>query len=317
MSTHQLIYIVFAGVVLISLFLDLVLMSKKNTIISLQKALIQTCFWVSIALLFFAFLWHEQGKKAALEYISAYVMEWSLSVDNIFVFIIIFKSFNVKQQYYGRALLIGILTAIFLRVIFISIGVELVETFQWILYLFGIFLLYSGYKMFSTNEEEEFNPKTSKIYFFIKKFFPLTMSDGNGKMLIRENGRPVYTSIFVVVILLGFVDLIFALDSIPAVMGISRDKMIIYTSNIFAVLGLRSLFFLLRSANDQFKYLQQGIAVILMLIGIKMLAEKWLSLFLSNESQTILSLLIILLCIGASIGYSIVVDKKEEKKHNK
>ena len=119
MSTHQLIYIVFAGVVLISLFLDLGLMSKKNTIISLQKALIQTCFWVSIALLFFAFLWHEQGKKAALEYISAYVMEWSLSVDNIFVFIIIFKSFNVKQQYYGRVLLIGILTAIFLRVIFI------------------------------------------------------------------------------------------------------------------------------------------------------------------------------------------------------
>jgi len=314
MSTHQLIYIVFAGVVLISLFLDLGLMSKKNTIISLQKALIQTCFWVSIALLFFAFLWHEQGKKAALEYISAYVMEWSLSVDNIFVFIIIFKSFSVKQEYYGRVLLIGILTAIFLRVIFITIGVELVETFQWILYLFGIFLLYSGYKMFSTNEEEEFNPKTSKIYFFIKKFFPLTMSDGNGKMLIRENGRPVYTSIFVVVILLGFVDLIFALDSIPAVMGISRDKMIIYTSNIFAVLGLRSLFFLLRSANDQFKYLQQGIAVILMLIGIKMLAEKWLSLYLNNESQTVLSLIIIVFCIGASIGYSIVVDKKEEKK---
>jgi len=317
MSTHQLIYIFFAGVVLISLFLDLGLMSKKNTIISLQKALIQTCFWVSIALLFFAFLWHEQGKKAALEYISAYVMEWSLSVDNIFVFIIIFKSFSVKQEYYGRVLLIGILTAIFLRVIFITIGVELVETFKWILYLFGIFLLYSGYKMFSTNEEEEFNPKTSKIYFFIKKFFPLTMSDGNGKMLIRENGRPVYTSIFVVVILLGFVDLIFALDSIPAVMGISRDKMIIYTSNIFAVLGLRSLFFLLRSANDQFKYLQQGIAVILMLIGIKMLAEKWLSLYLNNESQTVLSLIIIVFCIGASIGYSIVVDKKEEKKHKK
>lgn len=314
MSTHQLIYIVFAGVVLISLFLDLGLMSKKNTIISLQKALIQTCFWVSIALLFFAFLWHEQGKKAALEYIGAYIMEWSLSVDNIFVFIIIFKSFNVKQEYYGRVLLIGILTAIFLRIIFISIGVELVETFQWILYLFGIFLLYSGYKMFSTNEEEEFNPKTSKIYFFIKKFFPLTMSDGNGKMLIRENGRPVYTSIFVVVLLLGFVDLIFALDSIPAVMGISRDKMIIYTSNIFAVLGLRSLFFLLRSANDQFKYLQQGIAVILMLIGIKMLVEKWLSLYLNNESQTVLSLLIILLCIGASIGYSIVEDKKASKK---
>jgi tellurite resistance protein TerC len=239
-------------------------------------------------------------------------MEWSLSIDNIFVFILIFAAFNVKEKYYGRVLLIGILMAIIFRVIFITIGVALVDRFAWILYLFGVFLLYTGYKMFTSSEEEEFNPQQSKIYLSIKKYLPLVSHDGNGKYIIRENGKPVYTTLFVVIILLAAIDLVFALDSIPAVMGISRDKLIIYTSNTFAVLGLRSLFFLLRGAVSKFDYLQQGIAIVLIFIGAKMLAEHWLNEWIEKNTQVFLSLGVILLCISGSIFYSIFIKKKGE-----
>lgn len=159
-----------------------------------------------------------------------------------FVFILIFSAFAVKEKNYGRVLLIGILMAIVFRILFITVGVVLVEKFHWILYVFGVFLIYTGFKMFTANEDEEFNPQESKVYLFLKRFLPLAPHDGGGKFMIRENGKPVYTTLFVVIIMLASIDLIFALDSIPAVMGISRDRFVIYTSNIFAVLGLRSLF---------------------------------------------------------------------------
>ena len=237
-------------------------------------------------------------------------MEWSLSIDNIFVFILIFSAFNVKEKYYGRVLLIGILMAIIFRVIFITVGVALVDRFFWILYIFGVFLLYTGYKMFTATDDEEFKPQESKIYLFLKKFLPLVPHDGDGKYIIRENGKPVYTSLFVVVVLLAAIDLVFALDSIPAVMGISRDKLVIYTSNTFAVLGLRSLFFLLRGAVSKFDYLQQGIAIVLIFIGIKMLAEHWINLWIDKNTQVFISLGMILLCISSSIVYSIFNSKK-------
>ena len=237
-------------------------------------------------------------------------MEWSLSIDNIFVFILIFSAFNVNEKYYGRVLLIGILMAIIFRVIFITVGVALVDRFFWILYIFGVFLLYTGYKMFTATDDEEFKPQESKIYLFLKKFLPLVPHDGDGKYIIRENGKPVYTSLFVVVVLLAAIDLVFALDSIPAVMGISRDKLVIYTSNTFAVLGLRSLFFLLRGAVSKFDYLQQGIAIVLIFIGIKMLAEHWINLWIDKNTQVFISLGMILLCISSSIVYSIFNSKK-------
>jgi len=314
MDKTQLIYLVFGFIVFAALILDLGLLSKKNKTITTKTALIQTAFWVAIAIGFFAFVWIEEGRKPALEYLSAYLMEWSLSIDNIFVFIIIFSAFKVREKFYGRVLLIGILMAIFFRIIFITVGVSLVNQFHWLLYGFGVFLLYTGYKMFTANEDEEFKPQESKIYITLKKFLPLVPHDGNGKYIVRENGKPVYTTLFVVVILLGAIDLVFALDSIPAVMGISQDKLIIYSSNTFAVLGLRSLFFLLRGAVSKFDYLQQGIAIVLLFIGVKMLAEHWINQWISKEMQVLISLGVIVLCIGGSVLYSISHQKKGTPK---
>ena len=314
MEITKVTYLVFALVIAVALALDLGLLSKKNTVITIKKALFQTLFWVTLAIGFFVFLWFEQDRKHALEYLSAYVMEWSLSIDNIFVFIIIFSAFKVREKFYGRVLLIGILMAIVFRIIFITIGVALVDQFSWILYLFAIFLLYTGYKMFTSTEEEEFDPQESKVYKFLRRFLPIANHDGNGKFIIKENGRPVYTSLFVVVVLLATIDVVFALDSIPAVMGISRDKLIIYTSNTFAVLGLRSLFFLLRGAVSKFDYLQQGIAIVLVFIGVKMLTEKWINLYIDKEFQVLLSLLVILACIAGSIVYSVYHQKKGTPK---
>lgn len=312
-------YIVFGTVIVASLVADLGLLSKKGKVISIKQALLQTFFWVSLALAFCVYMWIENGQKPALEYLSAYLMEWSLSIDNIFVFILIFSAFSVKEKHYGRVLLIGILMAIIFRVIFITVGVALVEKFHWILYLFGVFLVVTGYKMFTANDDEEFNPQESKVYRFMKKFLPLTNHDGDGKFMIRENGRPVYTTLFVVIIMLAAIDLVFALDSIPAVMGIVDTKtegyqpiarLVIYTSNIFAVLGLRSLFFLLRGAVSKFDYLQQGIAIVLVFIGVKMLGEHWINQWIDKQIQVFISLGVILICISGSIFYSIFMKKK-------
>ena len=311
MTAKEITYIVFGVVLLLALIFDLGLLSKSGKKVTIKQALIQTFFWVGLALCFFVFMWIEDGQGPALEYLSAYFMEWSLSIDNIFVFILIFSAFSVKEKYYGRALLIGIIIAIVFRVIFITVGVALVDKFEWVLYLFGAFLLYTGIKMFASGEEEEFHPEKSKVYKFIKKILPLVPHDGEGKYVIRENGKRKYTTLFVVVILLASIDLVFALDSIPAVMGITRNRMVIYTSNIFAVLGLRSLFFLLRGAVSRFDYLQQGIAIILIFIGVKMLGEHWINQWgIDEQVQVFISLGVILLCISGSIFYSIFITRK-------
>ncbi len=312
MTTDQVTYLVFGIVLVVALIFDLGLLSKKGQKVTIRQALYQTFFWVGLALAFFVFMWIEKGQGLALEYLSAYLMEWSLSIDNIFVFILIFSAFSVKEKNYGRVLLAGILMAIVFRIIFITVGVALVEKFHWILYVFGVFLVYTGYKMFTANDDEEFKPEESKIYKWMKRILPLVPHDGDGKYSVVIDGKKFYTSLFVVVIMLAAIDLVFALDSIPAVMGISRDKLVIYTSNIFAVLGLRSLFFLLRGAVSKFDYLQQGIAIVLVFIGIKMLCEKWINQVLDKQIQVAISLGVILVCISGSIFYSIFMQKKGE-----
>ena len=312
MTSDQIAYLVFGIVLVLALVFDLGLLSKQNQKVTIRQALYQTFFWVGLALAFFIFMWIQKGHTLALQYLSAYLMEWSLSIDNIFVFILIFSAFSVKEKNYGRVLLIGILMAILFRIVFITVGVALVERFSWILYIFGAFLVYTGYKMFTANDDEEFKPQESKVYRGLKKIFPLVDHDGDGKYIVRENGKKFYTTLFVVVIMLAAIDLVFALDSIPAVMGISRDKLVIYTSNIFAVLGLRSLFFLMRGAVSKFDYLQQGIAIVLVFIGIKMLAEHWISQWMDKNIQVFISLGVILVCISGSIFYSIFMQKKGE-----
>ncbi|MBZ5858473.1 TerC/Alx family metal homeostasis membrane protein [Flavihumibacter profundi] len=302
MTPEQITYLVFGIVLVIALVFDLGLLSKKTAQVTLKKALIQTVFWILLALSFFVFMWLEDGKNIALEYLSAYLMEWSLSIDNIFVFILIFSFFGVKEEYVPRVLLIGILMAIFLRVIFISIGIVLIERFHWLLYIFGALLLYTGVKMFTAKNDEEINLSENKVYRFIQRILPLVSHDGNGKYSIVDGGKRYYTVLFVVIIMLATTDIVFALDSIPAVFAISQHRMVIYTSNIFAVLGLRSLFFLLKGAVNKFAYLQQGIAVVLVFIGLKMLVE-----YFEIKIPVFVSLLVIVLCISASVVYSISI----------
>ena len=312
MSKDQIVYSVFGCVIAVALILDLGFLSKKNAIISVGQALKQTFLWVLLALGFFIFIWIEEGQKIGLEFLSGYLMEWSLSIDNIFVFILIFDSFKVKEKNYPRVLLIGILAAIVFRILFITVGVALVAKFSWVLYIFGVFLVYTGFHMFMADGDENFDPHESKIYKFLKKILPIGSTDGDGKFVIRDhNNKPVYTSLFVVVILLAAIDIVFALDSIPAVMGISQSSLVIYTSNIFAILGLRSLFFLLRGAVNKFAYLQQGIAIVLVFIGVKMLGEHYINLWMDKNSQVLLSLLVILFCIMGSILYSIFINKQK------
>lgn len=315
MNATQITYLVFGIVLLVALVFDLGLLSKKSAQLTTKQALFQTIFWVILALGFGGFVWYEDGKQAALEYVSAYLMEWSLSIDNIFVFVLIFSFFKVKERFIPRVLLIGVLMAIVFRVIFITLGVELVNRFHWLLYIFGAFLVYTGFKMFTANQEEEYDPKDSGVFKFLKKFLPITMSDGNGKYYIKEHGKPVYTALFVVVVMLATTDIVFALDSIPAVLGIvdrhsQYASLVIYTSNIFAVLGLRSLFFLLRGAISKFDFLQQGIAIVLVFIGLKMLGEELIGTVVDKTSQVIISLLVIVASIGGSILYSIYHKKK-------
>jgi tellurite resistance protein TerC len=320
MDKTQIIYIVFSIVVLVALVFDLGLISKQNTTMSLKKALIQTGFWVALSLLFCGFVWYEndggQGQADAFRYLSAYFLEWSLSIDNIFVFIIIFNFFKVKEQDISRVLLLGILMAIVFRIAFIAIGSELVERFGGIMYVFGVFLIYTAIKMFSSNEDDSFNPETSWAYKNIKKLMKVTNDEPNGKLTIVKNGKRFFTILAMVVVMLGLIDIVFAIDSIPAVFTVIPDpskKVLIYSSNIFAVLGLRSLFFLLRGAASKFDYLQEGIAIVLLFIGLKMLLplleyagvhKKYLHL------PEWVSLCMILLCIGGSIWYSIY-HKKE------
>ena len=318
MTKDQIVYSVFGIVIAIALSIDLGFLSKKSSIITIRQALKQTFFWVMLALAFFGFLWYEEGQEIGIQYLSGYLMEWSLSVDNIFVFILIFNAFKVKEKNYSRVLLIGILAAIIFRIIFITLGVALVAKFAWVLYLFGVFLIYTGYKMFFTKEGESDDPHEYKIYKLLKKFLPLSSSDGDGKFVIKDqNNRTVYTSLFVVVVLLAGIDLVFALDSIPAVMGISQNSLVIYTSNIFAVLGLRSLFFLLRGAVNEFEHLQQGIAIVLIFIGAKMLGEHYINMWMDKNAQVLLSLLVIIFCITGSIIYSVIVNKQKLTRHKK
>jgi tellurite resistance protein TerC len=244
-------------------------------------------------------------------------MEWSLSIDNIFVFILIFSYFNIRTDHVARALLIGILMAIVFRIIFITVGVALVERFSWLLYIFGAFLVYTGLKIFTTRQEDEFDPATSPVYRFINRFFPIIHEDVSGKLSVIKNGKRFYTNMFVVIIMLATTDIVFALDSIPAVFAIVTEspnkELIIYTSNIFAVLGLRSLFFLLKGAVNKFEYLQQGIAIVLIFIGAKMIVPLFIKGF---HLPVTISLLVIVICLGGSMLYSVQVAKRRPNEND-
>lgn len=320
MDKTLLIYIVFSAVIIVALVLDLGLLSKKNTTISLKTALIQTIFWVLLSVAFCGFIWIENedghGKADAVAYISAYLLEWSLSIDNIFVFIIIFSFFKVKENNYSRVLLLGILMAIVFRILFIAVGSAAVARYEWIMYIFGVFLAYTGMTMFFGGDDEEFDPEGNWAFRFMKKFLRTTDEEPEGRFIIKKDNKTFFTKLSMVVIMLGLIDIVFAVDSIPAVFSIIPDpskKLLIYSSNIFAVLGLRSLFFLLRGAASKFDYLQQGIAIVLFFIGVKMLLPLLEEVGVDGSYLHMpvwVSLLVIVVCIAGSILYSIYHKRK-------
>lgn len=315
MSTTQIAYLVFGIVIVIALVFDLGLMSKKGKTISMKTALIQTLFWVTLSMIFFGFLWWEESGTVAVKYLTAYLMEWSLSIDNIFVFILIFAFFKVNEHDAGRALLIGIMLAIIFRILFIALGIELINRFHWLLYVFGAFLLYTGFKLFFQKDDAEYDPGQSKLYKWVTQIFRITNVEPKGRYFIRMNNKLFFTQLSVVVLMLAATDIVFALDSIPTVVSLVRDDpkipftpadiLVIYSSNIFAILGLRSLFFLLKGAVSKFDFLQQGIAIVLIFIGLKMLVE-----YFHIKIPISISLGVIVVCLGGSILYSIYHNRK-------
>ncbi|MEO6683704.1 MAG: TerC/Alx family metal homeostasis membrane protein [Ginsengibacter sp.] len=312
MTATEVTYLVFGIVLVIAVIFDLGLLSRKGHSITIKQAFYQTLFWVSLGIGFGVFVWFEDGSTLAIEYLSAYLMEWGLSIDNIFVFILIFSYYNIPERHSNRVLLLGILLAILLRILFITVGIVLIEQFHWILYIFGAFLVYTGVKMFVVDSEAEFKAEDNAVYKILKRLVPLTSDNSSGKFTMRIDGKKHYTMLFVVLIMLAATDIVFALDSIPAVFAITQNKMVIYTSNTFAVLGLRSLFFLLRGAVEKFNYLKEGIAIVLIFIGAKMLIS-----FFGINFPVWVSLMAIVSCLGGSILFSLYKNQQEENKLKK
>lgn len=298
---------IFAVIIVLFLVLDLGLFHKQAHKISTRSALYQSIFWVVISTLFGVFIlfYDESGTEGAVQYFSAYLTEYALSVDNIFVILLILKYFKVNEKYYHKVLFWGILGAIVFRGVFIFVGTFLIEKFHWILYIFGVFLVYSGIRIYFEDGDEKIDPEKNPILRFCKKYLPMSNSDHGGNFVIREEGKLMFTPLFLVIVLIETTDLIFAVDSIPAAFAITQNPFLIYTSNIFAVMGLRAMFFLLAGIIDKFYLLQKGLSVILFFIGAKMLLDIW-----HIDVNVYLSFAVIVVTLTLSIVFSVLIPRK-------
>jgi len=270
MDTPLTFWILFNAFVLLMLALDLGVFNRKAHEISLKEALTWTFVWVVLALIFNTIIYFWRGQQQALEFFTGYLVEKALSVDNIFVFIMIFTYFQIPTKYQHKVLFWGILGALVMRVIFIFAGVALIEKFHFTIYVFGALLIYTGYKMFYHNNAK-IEPDKNPIIRFFKKFMSVTPDLHEDKFFVKVNGKQFATPLFLVLILIETTDLIFAVDSIPAILAITQDQFIVYTSNVFAILGLRSLYFALAGVVHRFWLLSYALAVVLVFVGIKML----------------------------------------------
>lgn len=301
-------WVAFTALVLLLLIIDLVIFQRKPHAISLKEASWLSAFWISLALLFGIGVYYYYGKTAGLEYFTGYLIEESLSVDNMFVFVLIFSYFQVPPAYQHRVLFWGILGAMIMRGIMIGAGVYLIQRFDWIIYIFGAFLVVTAIRM-ATQEEHDIEPESNPVIRLIRRFVPITASYHGHHFFVRErtdNGatKLVATPLFVVLMMVETTDLIFALDSIPAIFGITQEAFIVYTSNIFAVLGLRALYFLLAGVVDKFDFLQIGLGVVLGFVGVKMLISGFYHIPIG------ISLGIVGLVLGLSILASIFFDRE-------
>ena len=268
-SNNLWLWVAFGAIIIAMLVIDLGVVNRKAHTITTRQAAVWTAVWVTIALLFNLAVYHWQGSQSALEFFTGYVIEYSLSVDNLFVFIILFAAFGVTAAYQHRVLFWGILGALILRGILITFGVVLIDRFFWVAYIFGAFLIYTGIKI-SVQKESEPDPEKNIILRLARKILPISKGNFGGRFVLRHRKKMIFTPLFLVLLVVETTDLVFALDSVPAIFGITHDPFIIYTSNIFAIMGLRSLYFLLAKAMGEFHFLQHALSVILVFIGVKM-----------------------------------------------
>lgn len=273
--------------------------------VSFKSAVIQSLFWVIVAVAFGWLVYDQMGGELASQYFSAYVTEKLLSVDNLFVFLLLFSFFNLAEKYHHRVLFWGILGAVVFRGIFIAGGSLIIEQFHWVLYVFGAVLLYTGFKLLKDKKEEHVDFHKNKVFRLASRYLPFTTSDHQGKFIIKENGRWHFTMLFMVLLLIETTDVIFAVDSIPAAFAISQNPFIIFTSNIFAVMGLRAMFFLIENLLHRFHHLQKGLAFILVFIGAKML----LGLF-SIYISSLVSFAVIMVALFLALILSVLFPKK-------
>lgn len=307
MNEQIYIWIGFNLFVVLMLALDLGVFHRNAHEVKMKEALTWSAIWIALAMIFNVVIYYWKGQEVALEFLAGYVIEKSLSVDNIFVFVLIFTYFNVPAKYQHRVLFWGILGALIMRAIFIAAGVTLIAKFHWIIYVFGVFLVITGIKM-AVNKGTKIDPEKNVAVKFFKKFFPVSNEYHGSKFWIKQTGKWIATPLFIVLLLVEFTDLIFAVDSIPAILAVTNDPFIVYTSNVFAILGLRSLYFALAGLMHLFTYLHYGLASILVFVGVKMLLVDVYKIPISISLLTILSIL------AVSIVLSLIKERKLSKK---
>ena len=291
-------WIALLGVISVLLLVDLLVVHKESHEVRTKEAAIESAVWISIGLAFGLVVWWGFGGGAAGEYYSGYLIEKSLSVDNVFVWALILSYFAVPPKYQHRVLFWGIFGALVMRAVFIFAGVALIEKFDWVLYVFGAFLLFTALKLVFS-EDEHVDPSKSRFLKLVHKVVPLTDQMDGQKLFTKVSGKRLATPLFAVLLLVEATDVLFAVDSVPAVLAVSHEQFIVFASNAFAILGLRALYFLLADMHARFSYLQEGLAIILAFVGVKMLIHTWYHI------PTWLSLTVIAIVLVASIGFSL------------
>ena len=303
-------WILFYALVIVMLYADLKLFGRKGQHeVSIKEAIQMTFVWIGVSLIFCAGIYFYENENKAMEFLAGYLIEKSLSMDNLFVFLMLFSFFGVQRKYQHEVLFWGIFGALILRSIFIFAGAAMVQRFEWVLGLFGVFLIYTGIKMFSHKDNESVDPSKNIFVKLFKKFFPVTDQMHEDKFFIIEGGKRLATPLFIALLVIETTDVAFAVDSIPAVFSVSRDPFIVLTSNIFAILGLRALYFALAAIAQYFTYLKYGLGIILSFVGVKML----LDVFGICEVPTWMSLLIIFGVLVLSMAASIILSKARKQ----
>jgi tellurite resistance protein TerC len=298
-----LLWTVFSAFVLGMLALDLGVFSRKPHEVHSKEALTWSAIWIALAMLFNGWIWARFGSEKALEFLTGYVIEKALSVDNIFVFVVLFSAFAVPKIYQHRVLFWGVIGAIVMRAIFIGLGAALLARFHWVIYVFGAILIFTGVRLLIGGDAEP-HPERNPIYRGLRRFIPAVPEYHGKKFWIVQNGRRYATPLLLVLLAIEATDVIFAVDSIPAIFAITEDPFIVYTSNIFAILGLRALYFLLAGVIDKFHFLKIGLATVLLFVGAKMVLAHWI------DVPVIVSLIVIAGILGGSVGASLLWPKR-------